>query len=1111
MKLIKKILNRYNIVSLILLFVFFLLSFRLATLTIAQGDYYRDLSDNKRLKEVYTTAPRGEIRDRYGRLLAGNKPSFTVQLLKDELNIKDKEVKNEGILNLIRLLEEDGASYIDEYPLELNVFKYKTEDDYMSNELTPINKVVEIIIDNNLLDEVLNIYYINGGYDDHYQFISINRAINALKNKGIEVPINAIINNDILEITFDESKNVARWKEKNNIPESYTPVQSVIKLIDNDKTIIRKVIDHPISRLMVFNLLNERGLSGNLKIEEYTIKYSEEFLNQKRSLMKKYDGITLDSSAKDDFVIIFNKVSLSNFLDRVISKDEDIKNAIIPGSILIDMLEEKGIPINLTTEISNDNKGVIYRYSKGQSVDSENPKDFLIKQSIESGVLQEFLSMDIIRPLAQEQLLNDGVNPKISISNGFEYSAINSLNNFYTDNKIKDEKTVEEVFDKIRDNYGIKPQLSRYEIRSMLSIYHQLSKQGYLAYQPINIAYGIKESTVARIKEGLVDMPGVNVSIEPVRYYPEGTTAAHILGYLGKISQANEIQKYVVENKYSPNAIIGKTGIEESYEDMLSGQSGIKRVEVDVVGNTTEIIEEIKPVPGDNVYLSMDLDVQKEAEAALQQTLEKIREAGTYESKWGNYKFGINKSKRRPYINATSGALVAIEVKTGQVIAMADFPSYDPNLFSTGISDTDWESLFPEDETNPLAPRPLYNIATQTAVQPGSTFKMVTALAALDKGLNPNEKIRDMGYVSVGSKDFRCLIWTSSGRTHGYENVYEALRDSCNYYFYSLAFGRNPRTNQPISVRLEIEDIVELSKKLGLNDKTGIEINIPSEVSGGVPNPQRKIINTKYLLKQLLNKDLGKYVKEGMSLSQEETEHVIEEIVSWTELETTITRGEVIKRLDSMGIDPEKRLPGDREGLADKIKYTYLNQAGWNITDTLNVTIGQGQSSYTPIQMANYIATIANGGYRHKLTLIDNIKNYNNTVTNYEHKPNPERIELNNYENLDHVKKGMEMVSSEGTAKSIFKDFPVKVAVKTGTAQRSGVNPSTGDTFDEFAWFVGFAPYEDPEIAVAAVIFQGGSGGYAGPMVRDVIAEYLGLNKTESQGNLPHENILINE
>jgi penicillin-binding protein 2 len=827
--------------------------------------------------------------------------------------------------------------------------------------------------------------------------------------------------------------------------------------------------------------------------------------------MKKFEGITLESSAKDDFVNILTKTSLDNFLDRVIMKDDDVKKAIIPGEILIELIKEKGISINVTAEVSQDNSVVIYRYTGGTDIGNKSPKDILISQSIESGILEEFISLDAIRPLAQEQLLSDGVNPKISIANGFEYAAINNLNKFYTENKIEDAKSIEEVFEKIRERYKIDSYLSKYEVRSILSIYYQLSKQGYLAYQPINIAYGINETTVARIEEGLVDMPGVNVSIEPVRYYPEGTTAAHMLGYLGKISQANEIQKYVVENKYSPNAIIGKTGIEESYEDILRGKSGIKRVEVDVVGNTTNVIEEIKPVPGDNVYLSMDLDVQKEAEAALKQTLEKIQVAGTYESKWGNYKFGINKSKGRPYVNATSGAIVAIDVKTGQIIAMASYPAYDPNLFSTGISDTDWESLFPEDDTNPLAPRPLYNIATQTAVQPGSTFKMVTALAALDKGLSPNERIRDMGYVSVGSKDFKCLIWTTSGRTHGYENVYEALRDSCNYYFYSLAFGRNPRTNEPISVRLEIEDIVDLSKKLGLNDKTGIEINIPSEVSGGVPNPQRKIINTKYLLKQLLNKDIEKYVKDGISLSQEELQQAIEEIISWIELENNLTRNEVIRRLDSLGIDPERKLPGDREGLADKIKYTYLNHAGWNITDTLNVTIGQGQSSYTPIQMANYIATISNGGYKHDLTLIDNIKNYNNTITSYEHESNAERIELNNYENLKHVMKGMEMVSSEGTAKSIFKDFPVNVAAKTGTAQKSGVNPSTGDTFDEFAWFVGFAPYEDPEIAVAAVIVQGGSGGYAGPLVRDVIAEYLGLNNTASQGNLPHENILINK
>lgn len=1111
MKIIKKIVNRYNIISLILLILMLVLSFRLATLTIAQGNYYRDLSDNKRLKEIYTTAPRGEIRDRYGRLLAGNIPSFTVQLLKDELNFKDKELKNNGILRLIRLLEEDGVSYVNEYPLELNVFKYSNQEDYLIKEIDPISRVIDIVIENSLLTDVLNLNYINQDYDEHYEYITMNKAINAFKNKSINVPITTLIGDSGLEIAFDETKDIANWKASFDIPSNYTPVQSLIKLIDNDKTIIRKVIDHPISRLMVFNLLKERGLNENIVIEEYSLTYMEDYLNQKRSLMKSYTGITMESSAKEDFVNIFIDKSLNNFLDRVISNGEDLDKAIIPGRILLDLLKEKGEVIPVAIEISEDNNSVIYSYIGGSDIGNQSPKDILIDQVKESEIITEFISMDNIKSLAQEQLLIDGINPRISIANEFEYVAINNLTKWYTENDIEDNKSTKEAFQSIWDKYEIDKSLSKYEVRSILAIYNQLNKQGHLAYQPINIAYGIKELTVARIEEGLMDMPGVNISIEPVRYYPEGTTAAHILGYLGKISQANEIQKYVVENKYSPSTIIGKTGIEESYEDVLTGKSGIKRVEVDVIGNTTDVIEEIKPVPGNNIYLSLDLEVQKTAEAALKQTLEKIQVAGTYESKWGDYKYGINKSKGRPYINATSGAVVAIDVKTGQVIAMASYPAYDPNLFATGISNTDWDSLFPEDDTNPLAPRPLYNVATQTGVQPGSTFKMVTALAALDKGLSPDKKIRDMGFVEVGTKHFNCLIYTTSGGSHGYVDVTEALRDSCNYYFYSLALGRNQKTNEQLGIKLEIEDIVNLSKQLGLNDKTGIEIGIPAEVSGGVPDPQRKIINTKYLLKQYLDRNIEKYFKEDVVLEKDEIDLIIQEIISWTELEETLTRGEVIRRLTEVGIEPEKRLSGEREGLADKIKYTYLNQAGWNISDTLNVTIGQGQSSYTPIQMANYVATIANGGYRHQLTLIDNIKNYSNTETTYEHLPTSERIVLNNYDNLEYVKEGMAMVSSDGSARRIFNNFPINVASKTGTAQRSGINPSTGDTFDEFTWFVGFAPYEEPEIAVAAVIFQGGSGGYAGPLVRDVIAEYLGLNNTVPQNNLPYENVLIND
>ena len=386
---------------------------------------------------------------------------------------------------------------------------------------------------------------------------------------------------------------------------------------------------------------------------------------------------------------------------------------------------------------------------------------------------------------------------------------------------------------------------------------------------------------------------------------------------------------------------------------------------------------------------------------------------------------------------------------------------------------------------------------------------MVTGLAALEKGLNPLLRIRDMGYVTVGDRRFHCLIFTNTGGTHGYENFYEALRDSCNYYYYTLALGRNQRTGQDIGVKLEIEDIVDMSKKLGLNDKTGIEINIPSEFSGGVPDPQRKIITTKFLLKQMLQRSIVGYVMEDYDLTDEELAELIEEIISWTELEEVLTRAEVVRRLTAMGIEPEMRLAGEREGLADKIKYTYLNQAGWNIADTLNVTIGQGQSAYTTIQMANYVATIANGGNLNKITLIDSIRDYNNVSLLYNHQTQSEPIGLNNYDNLEHVMRGMRMVADEGTARRVFQNFPVDVGVKTGTAERSGINPSTGDTYDDFAWFVGFAPYDDPEIAVAAVIFQGGSGGYAAPMVRDIMAEYLGLNNSQQVDRLPMENSII--
>lgn len=1106
MKIFDKIKDRFNILVVIVSIIMIVLSFRLATLTIVQGDYYRDISDNKRLKEVYITAPRGEIRDRYGRLLAGNKLSFTVQLFKDELNSLSREYKNEVLLKLARLLEEDGVNYIDEFPVNLNVFDYTSQEIYNQETLSPLDKIIDIIIANDLLPELLDTFYVHPDYAEHFKFITINRAIDALEDKDISIPVVVGFSDGKIKIEYDEKENIERWKENYGIGLDSTPKDAIIQLINNDKNIIMKILDHPISRKLAYDMINEKNLNENIVLKEYSLTYEEEYYSIKRSLMNTFNNITFETSAKEDFIEIVKSTSLVDLLSKAYDSVDSEGNTtiIVPGEILIEKIKERGLEPPVKIEVDEEDKSVLYSFIVKDEED-RLPIDELISFSQENGILDDFITDDEIKSLAQQEILENGYNPKISVAK-WEYVSIIDRDNWYDKYKINKDYDIEKAFSYVKEYYNIDEDLSKYESKAIMSLYYLLDKQGQRAYQPINVAYGIKNDTVAKIEEGFIEYPAVQVSMEPVRYYPEGESAAHILGYLGKISQSNEIEKYVVENNYSPNDLIGKTGIEEKYELLLKGKDGVRRVEVDVLGNRTNIIDEEEAIPGNNIYLTIDLKLQQVAEKALEYGLEKIREGGVFESKWGNYQFGISRSKKRPYINATSGAVVVTNVKTGEVLALANFPAYDPNLFATGISYSDWESLFPENEEDLLAPRPLYNIAMQTAIQPGSTFKMVTALAALEKGLDPNKYIRDMGYITIGNTRFGCWIWNSYGRTHGNTNLYEAIRDSCNYYFYSLALGVNQRTGEPVGVTVGIDDIAEMAKKLGLNDKTGIEIDIPNESSGGVPNPQSKIMITQALLRNYLNANIRNYIKEGEEFTDKEIQEKVEEIVSWTEENNVLSRNEVIRRLEEMGIEPEKVLEGEREGLADKIKYTYLNFAGWNITDTLNVVIGQGQNAYTPVQIANYIATIANGGYLNKLTVIDSIKNYDNTEVLYEREVVSEKIELNDYENLEHVKEGMRKVVTEGSVSSLFKDFPVSVAAKTGTAQRSGINPVTGDTYDEYAWFVAFAPYEDPEIAVSIVLFQGGSGGYAAPIAREIIAEYFGLNGTNEEEFLPFEN-----
>lgn len=1091
--------KRHKILAVISIILFGILTFRLATLTIARGDYYRELSENKRKKNIYVTAPRGEIRDRNGILLAGNTPTFTLQLLKDEMEDVDDDVKNTSMLHLIDLLEEDAITYNTQFPIILNNIKYSSASEYLKTEISPIDRVIEIINESDLLGEIVDTYYYHSSNLNEFYYYPVQNIINSLEFASKDVPITHSIVDGKLTLRFLDGIDIAGWKRSNGIPADYDARSSLLQMAKGDETVLKKLLNHPINRGLVYGILSDMGIQENIVLEGTVNSYSEEYLNLKYSLMRIYEEISLETTAEQDFEILLIKNSLYNFL-----KYEVVENGINIPTTILTLLKEKGLGTDYDMIVE---EGVPYYFS---NTDPELDESIILNNInnllIDNRLVDDLLKIEGVPSAAQTQLIKDGINTRISIANGFEYVALRNLKSFNELYKITESQSNEDMFLTVRKYFDIDESISKYEALGIMNIYSELNKQGHLAYVPINFSYGLKDTTVAKIEEQLAQYEGFQISVEPVRYYPHGKIASHILGYMGKISQSNEIEEYVNKLNYAPDTLIGKTGIEESFQKNLYGTNGLKEVEVDVLGNTSNVLNEVQPVPGGNVYLSIDLNIQKRAEETLEKTLDIIRRGGTYTSEWGDYDVVWSSDKGRPYVNATSGAVMAIDVKTGEVLALASYPSYDPNIFSTGISSADWDSLIPDNQNDPLAARPLYNVATQTAIQPGSTFKMITALSALEKGLSPETRINDMGYLEIGDTRFGCWIWNENHQMHGYLNMVEAIRDSCNYYFYTLALGENLRTGEDLPVKIDIEDISNMAAKFGLGSRTGLEINVPNEAAAGVPNPKVKAEVQKALLRRELSQNLYKFYVGDEPLSDELKNEIINKIVAWIDLDEVMTVQQLYDELSKLNINGTLKVQEGRpDTLVDLIKFTYLNQSKWTTSDTLNITIGQGSNSYTLSQMTNYVASIANGGYKNKLTLINNIKNYNNTNIEYQNTNTSERIELNNYENLDTLTRGMYLTSLSGLNKNVFADFPVKVAIKTGTAQRSGINPVTKDTYDSFAYEVAFAPYDDPQIAVAVLIFQGGAGSNCSPIVREVIAEYMGLYKTKETDDLPIE------
>ena len=566
----------------------------------------------------------------------------------------------------------------------------------------------------------------------------------------------------------------------------------------------------------------------------------------------------------------------------------------------------------------------------------------------------------------------------------FEYKISDTeLVSWKKNNDIEENATAEDAFYKFKEKYKIANE-DIVQVRKIIALRYAIAKEGYSSTKALTIAKDIPREAIAEFSERGDEFPGINIVVQPVRLYKEGTLASHILGYASKIGSDEYQQK---KDEYDQNDLIGKTGIEGLFEKYLKGKKGTKQIDMAVDGTITAEVVEQEAVAGSNVVLTIDSKLQKITEEALKENIEKIKNGG----------FGKS-------YDAKGGSCVVMNVKTGEVLAMASYPDYNPQSFANGISSEEWKSY------NENKSYPLINKTIQSAYEPGSIFKMVTAIAGLESGnITLSERINDTGVYKKYGAEWKCWYYTDYHTGHGYLNVIGAIQKSCNFFFYETAD------------RMGIDTLDKYAKYFGLGTKTGIEL--PSEVSG-----------------TLASKNYAKSIK-----------------------------------------------------------------ASWNPGDTINAAIGQGYNKFTPLQMAKYISMVANGGKKIDVSIVKTIQNADGTEVSKEEidkfvseklggskNSDDENINLNS-QYVNAVKEGMRSVTSgeAGTAYARFKNFNISVGGKTGSAE-AGKDANGKDIVN--AWFAAFAPYEDPEIAVVIMVENGGHGNYTAEAVRNIMAEYFGMN-----------------
>lgn len=472
-------------------------------------------------------------------------------------------------------------------------------------------------------------------------------------------------------------------------------------------------------------------------------------------------------------------------------------------------------------------------------------------------------------------------------------------------------------------------------------------------YDPVKIREEAPWDEVAVVEAHQDDLPGAIIEPEHRRHYPYAGLASHQLGYIGKVSQAQRKQE-----QSDIGLLTGQSGLEKVYDKYLRGSAGRRMIQVNAAGRKVKDLGIEEPRPGTDIYLTIDLDVQKAAEEAL---------------------------------GDRAGAVVAMDPNTGEILALASHPTYDPNLFPRGIAPKDWTRLT-NDPTHPL-----YNRAIQSVYPPGSTFKIIVSLAGLESGIiKLDDKVNCRGYITSGKHTFRC--WKKGG--HGAVSFHQALVESCDVYFYTMG------------ERIGWDRIAEYAKNLGYGSLTGIPL--PEEKPGLIPTTEWKKKKTK-----------------------------------------------------------EPWYPGD----------TYIN------------SIGQGFVLVSPIQACQMISAIANGGNFYRPILLKMTRNRETGAVKTFSPELKNRVMLDPAA-LEEIRKALAGVVNEpdGTAHGAQTPLAI-VAGKTGTAQviaQKIPGRKLAENTRDHAWFIAYAPVDNPKIAVAVLVEHGGhGGGAAAPVARRVIEEYM--------------------